>query len=104
MKMFKRILAGVVSGAVIASALAAPTAALSDTTMSHVRKGGKLTLPNGKIYCTYSTDTAASAKEASATSSSSRALNMSAEIQADGLLDAMPAPSKKRVTQFLEHI
>lgn len=95
MKMFKKILAGVVFGAVVASALAVPMAALSDTTMSHVRKGGKMTLPNGKIYCTYSTDTAASSKEASATASSSRALTMSAEIHADGLLDAMPAPSQK---------
>ena len=96
MKMFKKILAGVVSGAVVASALAAPMAALSDTTMSHVRKGGKMTLPNGKIYCTYSTDTAASSKEASATASSSRALTMSVTINTYGWINGKPVDGNKK--------
>ena len=101
MKMFKRILAGVVFGAVVASALAVPMAALSDTTMSHVRKGGTLYLPNGKFYCSYSTDTAAFTKEASATATSGRALTMSAQIEAFGYYSGIPFPvSPKKPVPF----
>ena len=44
MKVFKRILAGAVSAAVIVSALAVPTAALSST-MTHNKKAVKFIFP-----------------------------------------------------------
>ena len=80
MKVFKRILAGAVSAAVLVSVLAVPTAALSST-MTHNKKSGKIYLPNGKLYASYTADTAASISEASATVSSSQNLTMGATLR-----------------------
>lgn len=82
MKIFKKILAGVVSAAVIVSALAVPTAALTDS-MTHKKESGTLPMPNGMNF-KYSTDTAASHTEASARVACSRNATLWAKIEAHG--------------------
>ena len=81
MKIFKKILAGVVSAAVIVSALAVPVAALTPTT-DHVRKSGKINL--GKKTITYSSDTAASTTQASATLTCQHSMVLCATIETFG--------------------
>ncbi len=92
-KIFKIILAGVISAAVIVSVLATPTMALGDK-MSHVYEKGNVIMPDGKIFGSYSTDTAASAIAASATATCSKNASLSAKITADGLLYGKPTSSR----------
>ena len=93
MKIFKKILAGVVSAAVIVSALAVPTAALSST-MTHKYDSGTLTASNGKVYCSYSTDTGASETQAIATASSTRVLTWHVTIYSKGHIAGGPMAYK----------
>ena len=84
MKMFKKILAGVVSGAAVASALAAPTLATITDSPTKKHKSGKMYLPNGKLYTSYTAEIIASTIQASATLSSGRNLTLYAMIIAEG--------------------
>ena len=91
MKIFKRILAGTVSAAMIVSALAVPATALSSA-MTHKTDGGILTMPNGTLY-TYGTDTAASYTQATATLTCGRAANLYVTITAHGHVNGEPVAS-----------
>lgn len=80
MKIFNKILAGVVSAAVIVLALAVPTAAVLPTTPKTDSKSGRFTLGN-KSY-SYSGKLVASATQASATASSGKGLNLGVSLNA----------------------
>ncbi|MBD5080438.1 MAG: hypothetical protein HDT44_01580 [Ruminococcaceae bacterium] len=79
MKIFKKILAGVVSAAVIASALAVPTAALTTTPKTESKSGQ---IVAGKKTIRYGGDLTATTTYARASASSSMNTNLSVKVTA----------------------
>lgn len=80
MKVFKKILAGTVSAAVLVSALSVPTAAMTAATQTKT-KSGKFTVGN-KTY-SYGGDLRASYTQATASVSSGRNMNLLVRVTAN---------------------